>query len=198
MTSLGALGALGALVAACGSDAKPAAAGEGGDGGVLLADGSATDGATQNADGAVADAAASDGGEVAVCNALLAEGSLVGQTTVAGAQPAPAGGHIFTGTYLLTQRTSYGGLPPDGLFVTRELLIDATTIDVVEGTSMSVSAVPSLRTTTSTYVTLDTSVFSTKESCPGPPHVTNVRYTAGGPELTLFVDNESSELYVLQ
>jgi hypothetical protein len=116
---------------------------------------------------------------------------------VAGSQPVAMGGHIFSGTYWLTERDTYGGTP-DGLFVQRSLIIDTTTVNAVGGSTASDAGMPALTTTTSSYQVLDLVVFSTTESCPGPPHVTNVQFTAANGQLTLYPTMDTAEVYTLQ
>jgi hypothetical protein len=131
------------------------------------------------------------------CNAYSADGPLVEQTALSGSQPAAMGGTIYSGTYWLTERDTYGGTP-DGLFVQRSLYIDATTINVVGGDTTDDAGMPALTTTTSSYEVLDLIVLSMTESCPGPMHVTNVQFTAVGGQLTLYPTSDTAEVYTLQ
>lgn len=136
-------------------------------------------------------------GAVGACNAYSADGPLVEQTVLSGSQPAAMGGTIYSGTYWLTERDTYGGTPDD-LFVQRSLIIDATTVNVVGGDTTSDAGMPLLTTTTSSYQVLDLIVLSTTESCPGPMHVTNVQFTAVGGQLTLYPTSDTAEVYTLQ
>ena len=141
------------------------------------------------------DGATPDG--ASACNAYSADGPLVAQTMLAGSQPVAMGGHIFSGTYWLTERDTYGGTPDD-LFVQRSLIIDTTTVNAVGGSTASDAGMPPWTTTTSSYQVLDLVVFSTTESCPGPPHVTNVQFTAASGQLTLYPTMDTAEVYTLQ
>jgi hypothetical protein len=180
-----------------GADARLEADGEGGGD-----SGAVEDAGTDSApDVAAEDAETPDGvtpGDApGACNALVPEGPLVPQTVVGGSQPAASGGNLFAGTYWLTDRFTYGGVP-DGLFVQRTLVLEGSTVDVVGGTTASDAGTPVLETTTASYQVFDTVVFSTDESCPGPPHTTNVLFTASGGQLTLYPTADSAEVYELQ
>lgn len=155
----------------------------GSDGGPGLGSDDASRGATSDGAGA--------------CNAFSAAGPLVAQTMLAGSQPVAMGGHIFSGKYWLTERDTYGGTPDD-LFVQRSLIIDTTTVNAVGGDTASDAGMPPWTTTTSSYQVLDLVVFSTTESCPGPPHVTNVQFTAASGQLTLYPTMDTAEVYTLQ
>jgi hypothetical protein len=183
------------LFAAC-SDSKPPPAGgttssgglaEGGVSPVGADAASATDGAT-----------AAEGGKS--CNNLQATGAdLLPQTPVTDPMPAATGGNIMLGTYWLTERDLYAGGMPDALFVQRALLIDATTINVVEGTASSATGTPTLKTQTSTYQVFATVGLSMRESCPGSPEVTNAHYSVAGGQVTLYYpDLGTAEVYALQ
>jgi len=166
--------------------------GPGSDGGSDLGpDGTSDAGSDDASEGASPD------GSAGACNGNTADGPLVEQTVLSGSQPAAMGGHIYSGTYWLTERDTYGGTP-DGLFVQRSLVIDATTVNVVGGDTTSDAGMPVWTTTTSTYEVLDLIVLSTTESCPGPPHVTNVQFTAAGGQLTLYPTSDTAEVYTLQ
>jgi hypothetical protein len=155
------------------------------------ADGASGAGSDDASDGASPDVSAG------ACNGDTADGPLVEQTVLSGSQPAAMGGHIYSGTYWLTERDTYGGTP-DGLFVQRSLVIDATTVNLVGGDTTSDAGMPVWATTTSTYEVLDLIVLSTTESCPGPAHVTNVQFTAAGGQLTLYPTSDTAEVYTLQ
>jgi hypothetical protein len=147
-------------------------------------------GADDASDGATSDVAGA-------CNAFSADGPLVAQTMLAGSQPNAMGGHVYSGTYWLTERDTYGGTP-DKLFVQRSLVIDATTVNVVGGDTASDAGMPAWTTTTSSYQVLDVVVLTLTESCPGPPHVTNLQFTAVGGQLTLYPTMDTAEVYALQ
>ncbi len=144
-----------------------------------------------------ADDAPDGSGAGGACNALSADGPLVGQTVLGGSQPDAMGGHVYSGTYWLTERDTFGGTP-DGLFVQRSLVIDDTTVNAVGGETMSDAGVPASTTTAATYEVLDLIVLSETQSCPGPSHVVNVQFTAVGGQLTLYPTMDTAEVYTLQ
>jgi hypothetical protein len=143
------------------------------------------------------DDAADGAGAGGACNALTADGPLVGQTVLSGSQPDAMGGHVYSGTYWLTERDTFGGTP-DGLFVQRSLVIDDTTINTVGGESMSDAGMPAWTTAAATYEVLDLIVLSETQSCPGPSHRVNVQFTAVGGQLTLYPTMDTAEVYTLQ
>ena len=148
-------------------------------------------------DDAAAEGSAATDAAPGTCNAIVPDGPLVAQTVLNVTQPDAMGGHIFSGTYWLTERDTYGGTP-DGLFVQRSLVIDAVNINVAGGQTADEAGAPVIETTTSSYQIDDSVVFSTDESCPGPPHTVNTLYTADGGQLTLYPDQDTAEIYTLQ
>jgi hypothetical protein len=181
-----------------GADGASGPAVDGGSGpGAAGGPGSGLDDASDLGSGDASEGGENPDGATATCNAFTADGPLVGQTALSGSQPTAMGGHIYSGTYWLTERDTYGGAP-DGVFVQRTLVVGDTTIGEVGGESAGDAGMPAWTTTTSSYEVLDLIVLSATESCPGPPHVTNVQFTAVSGQLMLYPTADTAEVYTLQ
>lgn len=193
-----------ALAAACSnsSDHPPpagdstsngGASGAGGDGGRAIAD--------------AGEAGTSEAG-ASLCVGAIQQGTVVEGLTVMGDPPAPLGGSVQPGSYLLTEIDAYGGSgPADGGDMTDAgasgsagrgtLVVAGNTIVIIGARGTNAASVPADTVSAVTFTVVGTSLQTTSV-CPTAGKQQTIPYSAVGGALALFVDARHRELYAKQ
>jgi len=163
--------------------------------------GSGTSGTTADSgagDGAVKDAAAADSGTGCVVGTQL--GLPVAQNIVAGSAPAPAGGTVVAGTYILTAMNYYGGTPgPSGVQGQYTFIVSASQF-VIVGTRVAGTIPPAaaIQSTTQTFAQSGTQLLFGLVCPLTGSYPTQVDYTATPTQLIINRNAFDAEIYTKQ
>lgn len=193
-----------ALVWAC-SSSGPRLAEPAGDASVPPIDASMREGGDAAPAVRDADPEGSNGDGSTACNGVSASGGSIAMTYVPGSRPAPVGGAIGGGTYVLTERATFIDdfegdpmNPPPDTPVTRTIVVSGTTLQIAELGPDPDGGAPTTLHSTTTFQIFDTTLSQTN-ACPfsgGAP--ANNAFSVVGNDLWIFPTQYSRELYTKQ